>query len=113
MVITDLQYLENLATDDLIFGSVGVSVTSAASASGSPTYTFAGANVISRSLRNGGGIAIGSGSALAVGDDPNAYVIVTGDGDIVIGKTKFLKFNDIAFARGWVIAIDLPKRLLN
>ena len=109
--IADLPYLESLPTiEDILGGDLGVEVTSYASATGDSSYTLADANTRARVLRNGIGIAIGWGKAIAIGDDPTAVVAVAGEGDLVFGRTKNRSGKRGASARGFVIAIDFPDR---
>jgi hypothetical protein len=109
MQITDLDYLENVLEEELIFGSAGVMVTDDASATGTSTETFALGTTIARSFTSGVSIAFGRGLAVANGDNPKANVAVAGDGDLVLGKTQSNYSQDTAFARGFVVAIDLPR----
>jgi hypothetical protein len=109
MQIADLDYLENVSEQELILGSAGATVTTDASATGTSTETFAFAKTIARSFPYGGSIAFGRGFAQANGENPTTNLTVAGDGDIVIGETQFKSFQDSAFARGFVVAIDLPK----
>ena len=109
MQITDLDYLENVSEEELILGSAGTTVTDYASATGTSTETFALGKTIAKSFPYGVSIAFGRGLAVANGDNPKANVTVAGDGDIVVGKTQSKYSQDSAFARGFVVAIDLPR----
>ncbi|MBW4666316.1 MAG: hypothetical protein KME60_02440 [Cyanomargarita calcarea GSE-NOS-MK-12-04C] len=109
MQIVDLDYLENVSEQEFILGSAGATVISDASATGTSAETFALVKTIARSFPYGGSIAFGRGFAVANDDNPTANVTVAGDGDIVIGQTQSKSFENTAFARGFVIAIDLPR----
>lgn len=106
--IADLSYLENVPENQLILGAVGADVTSSAKAEGDKTFTSAEARTKSRTLPNGFGIAIGYGTAEAIGENPTANVTVKGEGDIVNQKTKSFSQGDRAFAWGFVVAIEFP-----
>lgn len=110
MQVTDLSYLDNVSENELISGSVGVLVDATASASGYPSSILTLTDARARLLPSGVSIAFGRGLAVANGDNPTANVTVAGDGDIVVGKTINRSSQDIAVARGWIIAIDLPNR---
>lgn len=107
MLITDLSYLENISDANSISGS-GVLVGVSAYAGG--VYTATSTNTVARTLGNGGSIAKGRGTAIAIDDDPIAGVVTYGEGDKVIEKTKvhYFKNKDLVVARGFVIAIDRP-----
>ncbi|MBF2047343.1 MAG: hypothetical protein IGS54_08265 [Elainella sp. C42_A2020_010] len=110
MQINDLNYLESIAVPNSVCGGALVAVNAYASASGVLTLTGANTNTRAIQLGNGGSIGFGRGRAIAVGDDPMAEVTVYGEGDKVIKRTRthYIPGRDIAVARGFVLAIDLP-----
>ncbi|BAZ15625.1 hypothetical protein NIES4071_74970 [Calothrix sp. NIES-4071] len=110
MQIVDLSYLGNTSENDLILGSVRATVAANASATGSSTTTYALTDTFAKQLRNGGAVAIGTGVAIASGNNPTASVAVAGEGDLVIDidGSKYLVSKNTAIALGIVIAIDYP-----
>lgn len=111
MLINDLSYLEDIPAANSIVGSTAmVGVEANALATGDSAYTLANTTAKFRELGNGGSIAMGRGTAVAIGDDPMAEIIAYGEGDKVIEKTRtrYFKNKNTEVARGFVIAIDQP-----
>jgi hypothetical protein len=99
--------VEDLTAAAISGGAALASVQSAARAYGQHTYTGTNAVTTARPLGRKGSIAIGRGSAVAVGDRSAAEVNVFGIGDKVIEQTGHLSFdNGTTIARGLVVAID-------
>lgn len=113
MQIVDLSYIndiDDISEGDLILGSVGAIVTADASAKGLSPKTYISTDTFAKQLENGGAIAIGTGIAIANGNNPIASVTPVGEGDIVISIDGFQYFvsEDVSIAFGIVFAIDLP-----
>jgi hypothetical protein len=102
MEIHDLSYLQCVPQDELILGSIGVSVTSEAFALGSNSSTFAIANTSAKALSIDVFTATGTGLAGAFGDDFTANVTA-----VLIRKSKFIFPKKTAIPSDFVVAIDL------
>ncbi|MEH2414187.1 hypothetical protein [Nostoc sp.] len=112
MHISDLSYLESVSEDEFILGSFGVSVISEALSLSSNNSPFASANSTSTSFSSDVyRRSYGTGLAVASGDYSTASITLGGDGDIVIGKTRYNFSENTAVASGSVIAIDLLDNL--
>ncbi|MHC5933659.1 hypothetical protein [Nostoc sp.] len=106
MQIADLPYLQNVSKDELILGSRGVNVISGAFAFGSDSYPFASANSSSKAWSTDDYTSNGTGLAEAWGDNATANLATAGNGNIVIGNSKFKSYVNTASASGSVISID-------
>ncbi|MEH2458500.1 hypothetical protein [Nostoc sp.] len=106
MQIADLPYLQNVSKDELILGSAGVNVISGAFAFGSDSYPFASANSSSKAWSTDDYTSNGTGLSEAWGDNATANLATAGNGNIVIGNTKFKSYQNTASASGSVISID-------
>jgi hypothetical protein len=118
MIISDLQYLEPISKDMILFGGAGTTVGVLSTASGDSTRTTANATTKSRELPNGGSVAIGIARGFAIASDPNDATATTdvsgdaqGDISVVAGQSKSIDLGNKAIASGTVVAvgITLPK----
>lgn len=109
MLITDLPYLENVSKNESILGGdSALGITSHAYAEGDYTYTLATANV---DIQNKGQVtkATGTGTALAIGNDPYANVdVYCGGFNKVKIKTKSGQGENYAFESVKVKAMNVP-----
>ncbi|MBW4421216.1 MAG: hypothetical protein KME13_18610 [Myxacorys californica WJT36-NPBG1] len=110
MLINDLSYLESISEPNTVSGGILVGVTADALATGDPTLALTDTTTTIRELGNGGFMGKGRGKAVAIGDDPLAFVNVFGDGDKVITHTKVKYFpnKDMMVAKGFIKVMDRP-----
>ncbi len=111
MLITDLPHFEIGCKHETIMGGTSLEVTAVAAAYGDSSYTLALTDTNLRVVGNGKvTIGKGQGSALAVGEDPYAYVDYQAQGFTrTIVKQKASNNGKSASANLRVIALKLPK----
>ncbi|MCU0541095.1 MAG: hypothetical protein MUE44_02770 [Oscillatoriaceae cyanobacterium Prado104] len=75
MIISDLNYLQQLSvcSDYLEGGSASVSIDVSSSANGQVTYTFASAESFAKSTPYGGSFAFGGGVSFAFAYNPPSF----------------------------------------
>lgn len=108
MLISDLPYLEEISTKDLIFGAALLALNAFALATGVNSLANASTSVFLRTIGKIT-IGIGRGTASAVGNNPIASVNAYSSGfDIVLTRTVSRTSSNYASKTVNVIAIDLP-----
>lgn len=89
-----------------IAGGASASVDAVALAYGPSTYAFTDARTRSTAYNPKVSIAVGSGLAIATGNQTFTNVSVFGTGDKVFKQSKTYDFNNTKISTGYVVAID-------
>ena len=89
-----------------IIGGASATVDAVALAFGPSTYAFTDARTRSTAYSPKVSIAVGSGLAIATGNQTFTNVSVSGTGDKVFKQSKTYDFNDTKISTGYVVAID-------
>ncbi len=115
MLITDLPHFESGVKNETIMGGTSLEVTAVAAAYGDTTYTLALTDTNLRVVGNGKvTIGKGQGSALAIGEDPYAYVDYQAQGfSKVIVQHRSSNSNISASANLRVMALRVPNQRSN
>ncbi len=89
-----------------IAGGASASVDALALAYGPSTYAFTDAKTRSTAYNPKVSFAVGSGIAIATGDQTFTNVSVFGTGDKVFKQSKTYDFNNTKISTGYVVAVD-------
>ncbi|OKH52418.1 hypothetical protein NIES2101_14405 [Calothrix sp. HK-06] len=111
MQINDLSYLENTDGNEFILGGASALIGASAYAEGSNTLALTDTDLKLRAKKNGASTLKGIGVALAIGEDPTAYVYYALDGfDKVKVKTISQQGQNYDLEILRIKAIDLPNK---
>jgi hypothetical protein len=91
-----------------IVGGAVAGVTANAYASGSSALAWTNTSTSATHLPWGGSIAQGSGTAVAIGNNPSSNVNAFGSGDIVLTYNSTYSTKKKSVSIGYVFALDLP-----
>jgi hypothetical protein len=111
MLINDLYYLENAPENELILGGASASIDAYASAGGDNSLALTDTELLLKTKKNGGSRLTGTGTALAIGEDPIADVDYTLEGfDKVKVKTIEKQGPNFDLEIVKIKAIDKPNK---
>lgn len=109
ILVSDLPYIEDISEDNSILGGSLLGITSSASATGSSAYTFTSTDITMKAKKVTK--ATGSGTALAIGDDPYAGVDYIALGfDKIKVKERYEEGDNYQFNVITIKAMDRPNK---
>lgn len=111
MLINNLSYLENTYGNELILGGASASIIADASAKGNNSLASTDTDLELTTKKNGASRLRGTGTALAIGEDPTANVDYALEGfDKVKVKTRYREGENFALETVKIRAVDRPNK---